>query len=393
MEDRSGGTRDVVQVPLRQEERSRRLIELLPALFFTLRSEGQIDYRSPQFHGASVPPSVFPALSEWTASIHPEDAEGVKADWRRCLEAGRPFEAESRLKQADGSYRWYLARIVPDRDETGRIFQWMGICTDIHQQKRAQRGLHSFKADLERRVLEQTRELEEALRELEAFSYTVAHDLRAPLRAIHGFAQILREDCKASLDATAQDYLTRITDASRKMDLLVSDLLFYGRLNRQDLPLQPVELEQVVEVVLKELSTELEAVRAELQVERPLPPVCGNSFALHLALHSLLSNAIRYRSPGAILRVGIRAEVRENRVRVWIEDNGIGIAPEHQERIFNVFERLYPSEQCSGTGIGLALVRRAMEKSGGQAGVESSPGRGSRFWIELAKGVRLKTDN
>jgi signal transduction histidine kinase len=215
----------------------------------------------------------------------------------------------------------------------------------------------------------------------------VAHDLRAPLRAIHSLGQILQEDYQGVLDSRGKDFVARITEACGRMDLLVNDLLSYSRLSRQELPLHPIELETVVDQALRDLSAEAKASRSEVRVERPLPVAFGNSVALPMAVRNLLSNALKYVPEGVSPRVTVRAEDRDGRVRLWVEDNGIGIPPEYHERIFRVFERLHPPEVYSGTGIGLAIVRRAIERMSGQTGLESTPGQGSRFWIELPRGV------
>jgi len=323
----------------------------------------------------------------WTASLHTSDLPLTLDRWRSSLGGHHPFEAEFRLRRSNGECRWFLARMVPELGDRGEVLRWMGLWIDTDKQKRAERGLTTFKADLERRIEDRNVELEEAVRELEIFSYTVAHDLRAPLRAIHSLGQILQEDYQAVLDPKGQDYVSRITQSCRRMDRLVNDLLSYSRLSRQQLPLHPIELEPVVDQVLRDLSAEAKAGRAQVRVERPLPVVFGNSVALPLAIQNLLSNAIKYVAEGVSPRVLIRSDARDGRVRLWVEDNGIGIPSEYHERIFRVFERLHPPEMYSGTGIGLAFVRRAIERMSGKTGVESAPGEGSRFWIDLPQGV------
>jgi len=373
---------------VRDEDRlDGRLMDLLPAMVFLHAPDGDLTTVSDQFL-LYTGLSTGAALGQgWFAGIHRDDLEIVRDRWRTSVDAEIPFEAEFRLRRSNGDYRWFLARTVPDRSEQGLVRRWTGIWVDIDAQKRAERGLHSFKVDLERRIEDRNLELEEVVRELEGFSYTVAHDLRAPLRAIHSLGQILQEDYRAALDSRGRDYVTRITQACRRMDLLVSDLLAYSRLSRQDLPLHPIELDPVVDLVLRELSAEVTDRKAVVNVERPLPVVFGNGVALPLAIRNLLSNALKYVAEGVTPRIAVRAEDRDGKVRLWVEDNGIGIPVEYQERIFRVFERLHPPEVYSGTGIGLAIVRRATERMAGESGVDSGPGQGSRFWIELPRGV------
>ncbi|HLY73549.1 MAG TPA: ATP-binding protein [Planctomycetota bacterium] len=361
----------------------------LPALVSYHRPDGSVEAFSQRFINYTGLTEEALANRDWTCVLHTDDREAALGRWRTALGEGTEYEAEIRVRRADGEYRWFILRAVPARADSGGIGRWIGLWTDIDVQKRAERGLRSFKADLERRIQDRNEQLEEALRELEGFSYTVAHDLRAPLRAIHSFGQILREDCRGVLDERALDYLKRMMEASRRMDLLVTDLLAYSRLSRQDLSLYPMELGPLVDELLQELDAEARERRSRIRVERPLLPVFANGVALSMAIRNLLSNAIKYVANGVPPEIRIRSEARNGRIRIWVEDNGIGIEPEYHERIFRVFERLHPAEVYSGTGIGLAIVRRAMDRMAGTAGVESAPGAGSRFWIELPRAVAL----
>jgi signal transduction histidine kinase len=236
---------------------------------------------------------------------------------------------------------------------------------------------------LERRERDRASQLEEAVNELDSFVYTVSHDLRAPLRAMHGFGQALLEDCGGRLDELGRDYARRILDASRRMDLLVQDLLAYSRLTRAEIELETIPLQGLVQEVLEHMEIELAERGAQVGVDDSLPTVRGNRLMLAQALTNLLSNAAKFTAPGIAPRVRVRAAREGPRIRVRVEDNGIGIAAEYHERIFRLFERLNPVETYPGTGIGLAIVRKALSRMGGRVGVESAPGKGSCFWIEL----------
>jgi PAS domain S-box-containing protein len=253
------------------------------------------------------------------------------------------------------------------------------------ERKRAQEEILELNSSLEARVAERTSQLEELLRELNGFAYTVSHDLRSPLRAMYGFSQALLEDYAANLDATGQDYAQRIMDSSRRMDRLIQDLLAYSRLSRGEIELEPVDVGEICREILQHLSNELREGKAEVRLVEPLPRVQGHRVMLTQVITNLLSNANKFILPGDVPRIQVRAEGSGDRVRIWVEDNGIGIAAEHQDRIFRVFERLNLPEKYPGTGIGLAIVRRAMERMRGQVGVVSEPGKGSRFWIELQR--------
>jgi signal transduction histidine kinase len=236
---------------------------------------------------------------------------------------------------------------------------------------------------LEEKVRERTTELRERNEELEAFAYSISHDLRAPLRAMHGFSQALLEDYGERLDETGRKYAERVVVGAKGMDQLIQDLLAYSRVSREDLRLGYVDLARVTRQAAVQLQDEIAARGARLLVDEPLPAVVGHEGTLAQVVANLLGNAVKFVPPGTAPELRVRAERRDGRVRLWFEDNGIGIAPEHHERIFRVFERLHGVEQYPGTGIGLAIVRKGMERMGGRAGVESKPGAGSRFWIEL----------
>jgi signal transduction histidine kinase len=246
-----------------------------------------------------------------------------------------------------------------------------------------QSSLRQARARLEERVQARTHELAETNAELEAFAASVAHDLRAPLRGIRGFAQALVDDYGAQLDATGQDFLQRIIRASTRMDTLIQDLLTYSRLSREALPLEPVPLQAAVRAAQAQLSADLQARGAALQLEAPLPVVIAHYPILVQVLVNVLANAIKFTDPGVRPVVTVRADRTEDQVRLWIEDNGIGIPAEYQERIFQPFERLHSGDTYAGTGIGLAIVRRGVERMGGHVGVVSVPGQGSRFWLAL----------
>jgi signal transduction histidine kinase len=219
--------------------------------------------------------------------------------------------------------------------------------------------------------------------ELESFAYSVAHDLRAPLRAMQGFGEILHEDYGARLDDKGRDYLSRISTAAVRMNEMIGDLLDYSRLAREQIEIVPVSLGDVVTAAREQLAEDLAARQAEIAVPTALPTVLGHQATLVQVVANLLTNAAKFVAPGRRPQIQVGAERRDRMVRFWVKDNGIGIAPEYHQRIFRVFERLHGQESYPGTGVGLAIVAKAAERMGGTAGVESALGAGACFWIEI----------
>ncbi|MCX6921684.1 MAG: ATP-binding protein [Verrucomicrobia bacterium] len=217
--------------------------------------------------------------------------------------------------------------------------------------------------------------------ELEAFSYSLSHDLRAPLRAISNFSSMLLEDHRGDLGPDAA-LLEKVVNAAKRMDQLIRDVLVLSRISREELHLETVDLDRVVRQVMQE-RPELQMPRAQVCIEGRLPAVRGHEASLTQCLANLLGNAVKFVSRGVTPQVRVFAEANGEMVRLWVTDNGIGIAPEERKKIFEMFQRLHSQKEYEGTGIGLAIVKRTVERMGGKVGVESELGKGSRFWVEL----------
>lgn len=236
-----------------------------------------------------------------------------------------------------------------------------------------------------RRSAERNEELEQANRALESFAYTVTHDLRAPLRNLQGYVRALVEDCSQGLGEDCRGYIRSVERIAVNMDGMIADVLEFSRLARTELPTRRLEVRPAVDEALGLLNSTIEAKAAKLELAiGPEVSVMAHQQTLIQVLTNLISNALKFVAEGTPPEVRIRTERRNSgRMRLWVEDNGIGIDPAQQARIFEVFQRLHGEEKYPGTGIGLALVKKGVERMGGQAGVDSAPGHGSRFWIEL----------
>jgi len=307
-----------------------------------------------------------------TVLIPPGRADEEPEIIERLKQGERVEHYETVRRRKDGREIHVSLTISPIKDARGQIIGASRIARDITEHKQA-----------EEEIRRANQELAAVNAELETFSYSVSHDLRAPLRAMRGFAQALLEDYANRLDSVAKDYAQRIVKAARRMDTLMQDLLAYSRLSNADLHPQPVSLSAIVAEAQAQLKEDLQERKAQLTVEEPLPQVVGHPAILVQVVANLLANAAKFVAPRVLPQVRVWAEKRGQRTRLWVEDNGIGIKSEHQGRIFRVFERLHGIETYQGTGIGLAIVRKGIERMGGFVGVESEPGRGSRFWIEL----------
>jgi signal transduction histidine kinase len=225
-------------------------------------------------------------------------------------------------------------------------------------------------------------ELQKTVQELESYSYSISHDMRSPLRAMQGYAEILLEEATPLLTEEHQGFLRRIDSGASRLDQLIQDVLSYSVLARAKFKLEPVDLDSLSHEVVEQYPG-LQAPAVQIEIPQRLPQVLAHTAMLSQCVSNLLGNAIKFVAPGVQPRIVITAERQGRQTVVSFQDNGIGIAPRDLERIFGIFARVHSSESYAGTGIGLSIVRKAVEKMGGQVGVTSEVGKGSRFWLQL----------
>jgi hypothetical protein len=270
---------------------------------------------------------------------------------------------------------------VVERDDGLHAVQ--GTMLDITDLQQAEGELRQFNAELEARVRERTAALEAANQELESFSYAVSHDLKAPLRGIDGYSQLLESDYGNVLDAEGQMFIRNIRAGVAQMNELIGDLLDYSRMERRPLEQRGVRLQPLIEEVLDGLDPALRE-RAEIAVD--VPPdleLQTDPDGLSLALRNLIDNALKFSAPREDPRIAVTAEPRGETLHLAVSDNGIGFDMAFQERIFDIFQRLNRAEDYPGTGVGLALVRRALQRLGGRIECEGRPDAGATFRLEL----------
>jgi PAS domain S-box-containing protein len=315
----------------------------------------------------------------------PEEWDRLSALAQRAIQTGESYDVELQALRK-GQRIWLLARAEAVRDAEGDIVGLRGTVQDITERKRAEEELRRLTEELEQRVEARTAELSAANRELEAFAYTVSHDLRAPLRHIGSFTELLARDVGPQLDQEGQRYVRIIADASRRMGALIDDLLEFSRLGRATLSKRGVDLRHMVEEVCAELEPETAGRRIDWRIGA-LPTVTGDPVLLHTVLVNLLGNALKYsreRNP-AVVEVGGRQEVGQ--VTVFVRDNGAGFDMRHADQLFGVFQRLHPQSRFEGTGIGLASVKRIVERHGGRVWAHGELDRGATFYFSLPNGT------
>lgn len=339
---------------------------------------------------------VYPSRPETATLIGRTDESVVGAETaamlnrlkRAVLTTGEMERAQVKVDGQEG-VRYFDVTVSPRRDREGKLVGVVGAAFEVTNQKRAELALIEAKDELaamnhqlEMRVQERTASLTELLAQMETFSYTVSHDLRAPLRAMSEYSRVLLEDHGDVLAGEPRRYVERILRASERMNRLTSDVLAYARVSRERLELGAVSLADCLQQVIHH-TVELQPPRATIVVPAVMPPVVGSETLLTLVLANLLGNAVKFVPSGRKPELQIECRRENGFVRVDVVDNGIGIRPEHQSRLFGLFERLHLEREYDGTGIGLAIVRRAVERMGGAVGVESDGTNGSRFWFKL----------
>jgi PAS domain S-box-containing protein len=327
----------------------------------------------------------------WQSVHHPEMLQKVLKAWNTSIELGKPFEMEFPLRAADGTFRWFLTQVNPVRDSIGRVIRWFGTNTDVDEVKRAQDALKAAQDELrkhadrlEEQVEQRTAQLKETIQELEAFSYSVSHDMRSPLRAMQGYSDALLAEYSDKVGETGAEYLRRIRRSASRMDLLIQDVLAYSRVAKGEINLKVVSVENVICDVIQNYPS-LQPDQADVLVNSPIPEIIGHEAYLTQIVSNLLTNAVKFVGPGIKPVVTIRNRVEGDMVRIEFTDNGIGIAPKHQKQIFQIFGRVYPEKKYEGTGIGLAIAKKAAERMGGCVGVESEAGSGSTFFVVLKR--------
>ena len=364
------------------ERQFRELADAMPQIVWGARPDGQFDYYNHRWYEFTGRPEGSDGDSSWADVVHPDDqAESLRL-WRSAILSGDAYEIEYRLKRRDGEYRWHLTRALPVRDQSKTITRWFGTCTDIDARRRT-----------EDRLRASTAALVHSNRELEEFASVASHDLQEPLRKVQAFVGCLRDEQAATLNAEGLDYLDRIQNAAKRMTILVSDLLEISTLSSKGRPFAPVDLNEVIADVLSDLETRLAQTGGTVEVE-PLPIVESDPVQMRQLFQNLIGNALKFHREDAAPVVRVSATIVDSReitgrggegstCRISVADNGIGFDEKYLDRVFTIFQRLHGRGEYEGTGIGLAICRKIVERHGGTITARSQLGQGATFIASL----------
>lgn len=314
-------------------------------------------------------------------ALHPEDRDRVLRAMQCCMEEGIAFDETYRLRRADGRYRWFQGRGMPVMDEAGCALRFIGAISDIEEMKQNEQRIVDLNRTLEERVRQRTAELETALHELEDFSYAASHDLRAPLRAVDGFAQILGEEYAPRLDDAAQGYLTRIRAASRHLSEVIDNMIELMHVTRIPLEMAEVDLSAIGRRLLGELQAR-SGRTITIQVADGLA-ARADADLIAVALRNLVQNAWKFTSGTPDARIELGTTRLDGESVFFVADNGAGFDPAFSGRLFRPFFRLHRPGEFPGAGIGLAIVQRIIRRHGGGIWATAAPGKGATFYFTL----------
>lgn len=321
----------------------------------------------------------------WLQIVHPDDIEQAQQDLLQAVASCTNLDTEFRIILPDGSGRWLAAKAQVLCDSNNQPFRMIGMNEDITERKQAEAEIRQLNESLEQRIKERTAQLEAANKELESFSYSVSHDLRAPFRHIAGFVELLQKRLNSTtLDETSQRYLKTIAATAKQAGILIDELLTFSRMGRTEMRYINLDMQQLVQEVQRDLIAQIKGRKIYLHIE-PLPQVQGDPSMLRLVLRNLIDNAVKYTQTRTFAEVTIGSTNNEDEVVFFVRDNGVGFNMQYVHKLFGVFQRLHNESQFEGTGVGLANVQRIISRHNGRVWAEGIVGNGATFYFSLPK--------
>lgn len=367
------------------ERRNRTLVAAITSVVWTADGKGRFTEEQPSWAAYTGQKHEEYHLLGWRKAFEADDQNTLDLAWARAISAPDTFDLELRLwHEQSGRHRYVSLRAVPIVDPRGEILEWIGTVSDIDDQRRAEDELRKLNVELEQRVTDRTAELEAANKELESFSYSVSHDLRAPLRAVDGFSRLLWEDHAAALDEEARRKLDIVRSEASRMGLLIDDLLAFSRLGRKEIQRVDLDMRNLAQDMFGRLHEQHQGPKAEFRLGT-LPRALGDRVLLEQVWANFLSNALKFsaKREKPFIEVGAVSDEKEH--IYFVRDNGAGFDPRYRAKLFGVFQRLHNANEFAGTGVGLALVQRIVNRHGGRVWADGKPDEGATFYFTLPK--------
>lgn len=379
-----------VEQALREsEERFRLMADGLPFMVWVHDAEGKQEFVNRTFgEYFNVSPDEMTG-DTWQSLMHPHDAPAYLDEFLRCTRDQRPFNATVRVRRGDGAWRALESHGRPRISESGEFRGFVGASIDVTERLEAETAVRQLNRTLERRVAARTADLEERNKELQHFAYIASHDLREPLRKIRAFGDLLQDEADEALSEEAGFYIQRMRTSASRMDDLLTDLLAFSRIATHTRPFATVHVEQAIRDVVDDYGLKIQEVDAVVDVQAS-GAVDADESQLRQLMSNLIDNALKFRRDGLQPRIRIHVALESSPedasgdvCRIVVEDNGIGFDEKYVDRIFEPFERLHGRSEFEGTGMGLAICQRIVQRHRGDISVSSSPGEGSRFTVTL----------